>query len=418
MSYLYQILVSLAWFLAQASAPLNKKLEEFVKGRKNIFKKLEAQIKKGDQFLWMHAASLGEFEQGLPVLKRLKSEYPNHKLLLTFFSPSGYSVRKDSNAADVVAYLPVDTKQNVRRFLDIVQPKIALFIKYEVWPNYMQEITRRKIPSLLFSAIFNSKQIYFKDYGKFMLKALNQFSYILAQDQASMQLLKTKGITHTAVGGDTRFDRVFEILKRDNHLDFMAAFKNELPCLVAGSTWPEGENLLIEFLNTTELKLKLVIAPHTISASRLAQLKKSINRTYAIYSDLSNQRLEEVDVLIIDTIGLLTKLYSYADFAYVGGGFSTGLHNTLEPAAFGIPIIIGPRYQRFKEAQDLVNVKGIYPVSHIREFNDIFTKMLTDESFRKQTGTINAHYVEHNLGATEAVLQQVNMMLENTKRNS
>ncbi|WP_394973612.1 3-deoxy-D-manno-octulosonic acid transferase [uncultured Croceitalea sp.] len=374
-------------------------------GRKNVLSTLKKSLSKTDKVIWMHVASLGEYEQGLPILEKLRENHPKHKILLTFFSPSGFEVKKNSKAADIITYLPLDTISNASKFIALVKPEMALFIKYEIWPNYLNILKKEEIPTFLISALFSKKQIYFKWYGGFMRKNLMVFNHFFLQDENSKQLLKSIGIPNTSVTGDTRFDRVSEILSQDNTLDFMDSFKENALCFVVGSSWPEDEELIIDFINSSNENLKYVIAPHNIKHEHISRLKVSCTKKTLLYSEITNQNLADYKVLIIDTIGLLTKIYSYADIAYVGGGFKTGLHNTLEPAVFGIPIMTGPNYQGFKEAEDLVCEKGILISNNKEVFNSTFKKLVKNKSFRESTGTITKNYVSSNTGATIQIMR-------------
>ncbi len=408
--FVYNLLISASWYVLQVIALFSPKMEQFVSGRKNSFSKLESVLKNGDKSIWMHVASLGEYEQGLPMLERIKSNYPSHKIVLTFFSPSGYEVKKDTPIADVVVYLPMDTISNAKRFLQLIQPELVLFVKYEIWPNYLHQLKLNAIPTLLVSAIFSKRQAFFKTYGGFIRKSLGTFQHFFVQDEKSRDLLATIGYRNVTVSGDTRFDRVSEILNRDNSLDFMEDFKNGQFCLVAGSTWPEGEEILIEFINTSNAPIKYVIAPHTIKPNHIEKIESGLNKKSIRYSGLG-ENLSTYDVIIIDTIGILTKIYSYADVAYVGGAFATGLHNTLEPAAFGIPVIIGPQYEGFKEAEDLVDKKGIHVVHNQAEFSSLMNRLLSDMDFRLETGTINSNYLTENTGATSQIVAYIENIL-------
>lgn len=383
----------------------------FVKGRKQTFSILKKEINKGHDVIWVHVASLGEFEQGLPIIDELKLTYPSYKILVTFFSPSGYEVKKNTPSADAVTYLPMDTKTNVQHFLDLTQPKLAIFVKYEIWPNYLKELNKGNIPTILISAIFRKNQIYFKPYGSFMKRALGNFNYIFVQDKNSKKLLKSINIINVSVSGDTRFDRVSKIIKQDNSLNFMEQFKQNTTCFVAGSTWPEDEEIIVSYINSTENKLKYVLAPHKINKDEITSLKKSINKNTLLYSEITNQNLSDFDVLIIDTIGLLTKIYSYASMAYVGGGFATGLHNTLEPAAFGIPVIIGPKYKGFKEAEELVIEKGILTIANKVEFQNTTNLLIENPDFCSRTGEINSKYVLKNKGASTLIIEHICSLL-------
>lgn len=397
-------------------ALFHPKIKLFVEGRKRVLAVLEHSIKETDRIIWVHVASLGEFEQGLPVIKKLRKAYPNHKILVTFFSPSGYEVKKNTDAADLVVYLPIDTKSNARKFISLAHPELVIFVKYEIWPNYLKVLKEQKIPTLLISAIFNKKQAFFKWYGGLMRSALKTFSHFFVQNQDSIQLLSRMGLMNVTLSGDTRFDRVSEILDQDNELDFMNILKGNHKCLVAGSSWPEDEEILVKFINTSEKKLKYVLAPHNIRQDHIASLKKSISKKTLLYSEFSDseskkQSLVDCDVIIIDTIGLLTKIYSYADIAYVGGGFATGLHNTLEPAVFGIPVITGPQYKGFNEAETLVDKKGILVVNNEQDFTSTVNILLDQPIYLKATGEINSNYINKNKGASIQIIEHIRRLL-------
>ncbi len=404
MHAIYDLIVRISWFFLQLIALFNAKIRLFVVGRKQARNTLETQLSSSDKTIWVHASSLGEFEQGLPVIEQLKQAYTSHKILVTFFSPSGYEVKKSTSVADIVTYLPMDTKKNVARFLAIARPELALFIKYEIWPNYLDALQAKKIPTVLISALFKKEQIYFKWYGGFMRKALNAFSYIFVQNESSRKLLKSIELTNTAISGDTRLDRVSEILERDNTLDFMEVFKKERLCFVAGSTWPEDEAILVDYINHAPKQLCYVFAPHTIKADKILGLAGSLNKRTVLYSKLESTT-GDFDVLIVDHIGLLTKIYSYADIAYVGGGFATGLHNTMEPAVFGVPVITGPNYKGFKEAEDLVSQKGILPVTDKFAFSELMKRLLDNPELCIKTGEINADYIAQNKGASIQIMR-------------
>ncbi|WP_199912688.1 3-deoxy-D-manno-octulosonic acid transferase [Muricauda brasiliensis] len=411
MRFLYNILINIAWLVLKVIALFNAKIKLFVQGRKRTFPLLEEKLNPGDKTIWMHVASLGEFEQGLPILERLRSKYPEHKLVLSFFSPSGYEVKKNTSVADVVVYLPMDSHHKVKRFLNIVNPQLAIFVKYEVWPNYLYQLKKRNIPTILVSAIFSDRQIYFKSFGGFMRKSLGKFDHYFVQNEKSKKLLESIRIKNSCIGGDTRLDRVSEILKRNNQLDFMDRFKNNQLCLVAGSTWPEDEKILINYINSTPEKIKFVIAPHEIKPAHVDKITAALKKSVLRYSELGDQNLKEVDVLVIDTIGLLTKIYSYANMAYVGGGFATGLHNTMEPAVFGIPIIIGPQFEDFKEAEDLVKEGGIVPISSQDSFDNLMSDLLSNPVSIKKIGDINSGYINANKGASELIMKYISKIL-------
>ncbi len=410
--FLYNILTSIVWQLLKLVALFYPKIKLFVKGRKRSLSVLRKQLEPSDKTIWMHVASLGEYEQGVPVLEVLKTTYPKHKILVTFFSPSGFEVKKNSALADVVCYLPMDTQKNVALFLELTNPIIALFVKYEIWPNYLKALQKRHVPTLLLSAIFSERQAYFKWYGKWLNKSLRAFTHFFVQDERSKQLLQSIGYTNCTISGDTRFDRVRKILKQDNTLDFMDGFLQEVPCVVAGSTWAEDESVLVPFINASESPTKFIIAPHNIKPAAIKKLTVSLKKKTICFSSLEGATIPMgTEVLILDTIGLLTKIYSYADIAYVGGGFATGLHNTLEPAVYGIPVLIGPNYKNFKEATDLVAAGGILSINSKAQFEEKLNSLLHSELERKDIGRINRYYVERHQGATDKIFDHIKMLL-------
>jgi 3-deoxy-D-manno-octulosonic-acid transferase len=412
MLFIYNLIVVLADFILKIVALFSKKIKLFVEGRKSVFKILSNKIKYYDKTIWFHAASLGEYEQGLPVMERMKSRFPNHLIVLTFFSPSGYEVRKNNTIADVTVYLPLDTQSNVEQFMKIVRPDMAFFIKYEYWPNYLNALQIREIPTYLISGIFREKQVFFKWYGGFYRKALDAFEYFFVQNSSSKELLLKLGKTNVTVSGDTRFDRVFAILNQNNQLDFIDKFKNNTLTVVAGSSWPKDETLLVNYINSSK-NVKFIIAPHNINKDQIADFKNQISKKTILFSsinfnDLDASKLAEHDVLIIDTIGLLTKIYSYADIAYVGGGFGNpGVHNILEPATFGVPIIIGPNYSHFAEATALVKMNGCISITNQEELNETFDKLIQNSDVRLEKGHICSTFVEMNKNATEIIMNYI-----------
>ncbi|MBD0778351.1 3-deoxy-D-manno-octulosonic acid transferase [Maribacter sp. ANRC-HE7] len=411
MNHIYNLIAQITWFFLKIVAFFHPKIKLFVQGRKDTFPILQKAIDKKRDVIWFHVASLGEFEQGLPVMEKIKAEYPSYQILISFFSPSGYEVKKNTPVADAVIYLPIDTLDNAKRFIASVNPKLAIFVKYEIWPNYLKVLGDNNIPTVLISAIFRKDQIFFKWYGGIMRKALDTFTHFFVQDEKSVNLLKGIGLNNITLSGDTRFDRVSEILERDNKLPFMEQFKGSSPCFVAGSTWPEDEAIMLPFINETQSPLKFVLAPHNIKPEHITDLKKSITKKTLLYSEWENNDPSQFDVLIIDTIGLLTKIYSYSNIAYVGGAFATGLHNTLEPAVFGIPIIIGPDYSKFNEAKALVRNKGILVIKDSAEFDTTITRLLENPDYLRETGQINADYVNGNKGASIQIMAYVRTLL-------
>ncbi|TRX26556.1 3-deoxy-D-manno-octulosonic acid transferase [Flavobacterium franklandianum] len=411
MLFLYNIIVQIANFSLKIIAQFSPKIKLFVDGRKPVFKILTAKIKPTDKTIWFHAASLGEYEQGLPVIEKIKEKFPNHKIVITFFSPSGYEVRKNNTVADITVYLPLDTKKNATAFIKLVHPEMAFFIKYEYWPNYLNELRKLETPTYLISGIFRKNQMFFKWYGGFYRKALDTFTYFFVQNESSKKLLLQLGKTNVAVSGDTRFDRVATILEKDNSLDFIEAFKNDTLTIVIGSSWPKDESLLVEYINQTNEKIKFIIAPHNIKNEQIQELKNSISKKTVLLSEVETGRdlsLQDFDVFIIDTIGILTKIYSYADIAYVGGGFGNpGVHNILEPATFGVPIVIGPNFSHFAEATALVNMEGCLSIANKNELYDAFSNLIRNDDIRHEKGHICNTFVQMNKGATTIILKQI-----------
>ena len=396
--------------LVQLALPLvglfNGKMKLSVDGRKRVYEELRSSLKEGQPALWFHAASLGEYEQGLPVMEAIQKQYPLHQILITFFSPSGYEVKKDSAIGKAVTYLPLDTVINANKFLDIVKPDAAFFIKYEFWPNYLRALSQRKIRTFLISGVFREQQPFFKWYGAWMRKSLETFEHFFLQDAASLEALRLLHFDNATVNGDTRFDRVSHQIEMDNSLAFMDAFTNDSLSVVCGSTWPEDDSVLIPYINAHQGVAKWIIAPHEIKAEKIKTIENGLKLKTVRYSDLEGKDLSQYDVLILDTIGLLTKVYSYAHIAYVGGAMgTTGLHNILEPATFGVPIITGPHLDKFPEARKLRQLAGLYTASNAKEVEAIFTKLFADPKFRTQTGMISGHYINSNTGATKAVVE-------------
>lgn len=393
-------------FGLKCGALVNQKLNKGVQGRKATFGLLKQTLHKNDRTIWFHCASLGEYEQGLPVFEKIRSHYKQHKIVLSFFSPSGYDIRKDTAIADVVVYLPIDTVTNANRFLDLVHPELTVFVKYDIWPNILQGLKTRKARAILISAAFRSNQHYFKFYGTPFRKALFAFEHIFTQNKISKTLLKTIGYTNVTVSGDTRFDRVSNQLNIDNSLDFINAFKDNKLCIVAGSTWPEDDSLLIEFINNyNKADVKFIIAPHNIKPALIKNISNTMNKDVVLFSEKEQYDLKKHQVFIIDTIGILTKVYNYADIAYVGGGMgNTGLHNTLEPAVFGVPVIIGKNHKAFPEAQAMINNGGMFSISNQNQLNTILAELIDNDKKRLDYGLKNKAFVEKNKGAVIQII--------------
>lgn len=409
MRLLYNILIKVAYFIIKITALFNKKIRLFVQGRKEVFAKL-SNISPSEKTVWIHSASLGEFEQARPIIEKLKKQKPEYKIIVTFFSPSGYEVRKNYNLADIVCYLPFDTKKNVQKFVKQIQPNLAIIVKYEFWPNLLYELKKTNIKLILISAIFRKNQLFFKPYGSWIRKHLQAFNHFFVQNSQSEKLLKSIGFTDITISGDTRFDRVYKILKQDNSIDFIKEFKSNKHLLVAGSTWEEDESLLVKYINEKASNSeKFIIVPHNINQKKIEKLKNSICKKTILFSDKKSGKSPNSQVLIVDKIGLLTKIYSFADVAYVGGGLKTGLHNVLEPATFGIPVIFGGnKYKKFKEATDLKDLGGCKVIRTQKELTLILKNLLLNLSKRELMGKINSQYIQQNIGATNLIINYIN----------
>lgn len=408
MLFLYNLILLFGSQVVNLLALFNPKMKLFVDGRKGVFERIREKINPSDKTIWFHAASLGEYEQGLPIIEQIKIKYPKHKIVVTFFSPSGYEVRKNNTVADLTIYLPLDTKHNAQLFVELVHPEMVFFIKYEFWPNYLNELKKRTIKTYLISGIFRENQAFFKGYGGFYRNALNTFDYFFVQNENSKKLLQSIGFSNVKISGDTRFDRVVSILERDNSLDFIEQFKDQKTTIVIGSSWPKDESLLVNYINSASADLKFIIAPHNIHKPEIDKLQTLITKKTILYSEKENQNLNEFQIFIIDTIGILTKIYSYADIAYVGGGFGNpGVHNILEPATFGVPIVIGPNYSHFAEATALVHQGGCVSISNQKELNEAFDNLISNEDVRHEKGHICETFVQMNKGASVTILKNI-----------
>ncbi len=412
MLYLYNILIIISIGALKIVALFNSKIKLFVEGRKQSFKIIAQKISKNDRVFWVHVASLGEYEQGLPLMEELKKKFPSHKIVLTFFSPSGYEVKKNNTIADVTIYLPMDTRVNAKRFIKMIQPEKVFFVKYEYWPNYLYFLKKEKIETFLISGIFRSNQIFFKNYGGFYRNSLNTFTYFFVQNTISQQLLSKIGFTNVAVVGDTRFDRVSQILDRDNKLLFLddLTHNKTKQTIVIGSSWPQDDKLLVDYINnTTNANLRFVIAPHNIKPDEINTLYNSITKSKILHSQWTKEstNLSSTQVYIIDAYSLLTKAYSYATIAYVGGGFGSGIHNILEAATFGVPILIGPNYKKFQEAKDLISLGSCIVINNIDELTNNLNKLLTNEQNRSTLCHISSEYILKNKEATSKIIKHI-----------
>ena len=401
---LYSFGIEIILLFVRVLALFSKKTAHFLKVRANSLETIQSKISVNDQVLWFHCASLGEFEQARPLIESCKKDFPNHRIALTFFSPSGYEVQKNYAFADVVTYLPLDRKKSVLRFIEALRPQVLFLIKYEFWPNLISELQKQKIPVFSVASIFREQQLFFKPWGFYMKNILKKIDFFFVQNEASQKLLSSVGIENTLVIGDTRTDRVLDILNQDNTNETIADFIQDQDCFVVGSSWPEDVAILSKTIDSKS-NLKTIIAPHNVDEASLCQVELSFHKTVIRWSDLSQQKKEDADILLIDCVGILTKIYSYADIAYVGGGMGTkGLHNTLEPAVFGIPILIGKNYTRYQETSDLVALGGIVSVDSSVLFENEFLKIVADKNLQKEMGLTNLNYIKKQAGATSKIL--------------
>ena len=397
--YLYALAVILI-------APFHKKARLMVKGQWQTFRILRQKIRRTEKYVWFHAASLGEFEQGRPLMERLRRMHPEYKILLTFFSPSGYEVRKNYEGADVVCYLPFDTPGNVRSFLRLARPCMAFFIKYEFWNNYLHACRRRQIPVYSVSSIFRENQIFFRWYGGTYRNVLKCVTHFYVQNERSRELLASKGITNVTVVGDTRFDRVLDICHQAKELPIVEAFKKNAIIQVAGSSWPPDEDLIIPYFNEHP-EMKLILAPHVIGESHLKEIESKLKRPFVRYTQVTVENVKSADCLIIDCFGLLSSIYRYGEMAYVGGGFGVGIHNVPEAAVYGVPVVIGPNNKKFQEAQALLQSGGCLEVTDTATYNTVMDRMLSDKTFLQERGRLAGQYIAGNAGAADIIFNDV-----------
>ena len=404
MLWLYNIAIQLYALLIRIFSTFNTKASLFAKGRRNIFTRIEEKIDKQHRHIWFHFASLGEFEQGRPVLEKIKEQYPKKKIIITFFSPSGYEIRKNYALAEGIFYLPLDTASNAAKLIAAFNPELAIFTKYEYWYHYFRELNKHGTPLLIISGIFRPNQIFFKPYGAFHRKILTYVSHFFVQNEESLVLLKTINIENTTLSGDTRFDRVAENAQTPKKLDLIEAFCGENPVFVAGSTWPDDEQLLSQLCKRYP-DWKFIIAPHEIDAGHISEIEKLFPEAvkYSLLPASGNAADLNLQVLIIDNIGMLSSLYAYGKIAYIGGGFGVGIHNTLEAAAFGIPVIFGPKYDKFQEAKDLIVLGAAKSISTLPELSAAFQQFSENDV----AGSIAKKYVRSKTGATDQIVNYV-----------
>ncbi len=388
-----------------AASPWHKKARLWRDGRKQLFNRMRASIDSSAPIVWVHVASLGEFEQGRPIIEKIKAERPEYKILLTFFSPSGYEIRKNYQGADYIFYLPVDTQSNAREFLDIVKPQIAVFVKYEYWINLLTELKIRNIPTYIVSAIFRRDSIFFRSTGNMWREALKSFNTLFVQDENSKALLAELGHDNVIVAGDTRFDRVAQIAAAAKKIELIEQFKGDFRLFVAGSSWGPDEDLIVRLANENPT-IKFIVAPHEMEQTRMAKIEQTATGGAVRYTKIEGD-IADKQILILDTIGMLSSVYGYADFSYIGGGFGVGIHNTLEAATFGLPIAFGPNYHKFKEARDMIALGGATSVSNYEELSAWFAPLRDDEEHLKRVSQISKDYTTKNQGATDIFFEKV-----------
>ena len=388
------------------AALFSDKPAKMVKGHREVFDLLKSKIDRNAQYIWFHAASLGEFEQGRPLIERIRKEYPQYKILQTFFSPSGYEVRKNYDGADIVCYLPIDTPANAKKFIDLVNPCMVFFVKYEFWHNYLNTLYQKGIPTYSVSSIFRPNQIFFRWYGKSYQQVLKTFAHLFVQNEESKKLLAGIGVKNTTVVGDTRFDRVLDICAAAKQLPLVQKFKGDALTFVAGSSWGPDEDIFIKYFNAHP-EMKLIIAPHVVNDGHLKEIESKLQRSSIRYTQATEENVGKADCLIIDCYGLLSSIYRYGEISYIGGGFGVGIHNVLEAAVYGIPVIFGPNNKKFREAQHLLANKGGFEIHGYDDFEQLMNKFLTDEAYLKQSGKAAGDYVKGNAGAMELIMQRV-----------
>lgn len=404
---LYNICILLYAQIVKIVALWDKKAKQWVEGRKGIFERMARSIDKSDKILWLHVASLGEFEQGRPIIEQVRKEHPKYKILLTFFSPSGYEIRKNYEGADYIFYLPIDTPRNVKHFLDIAHPEIAIFVKYEFWLNYLYELKARNIRTFVISAIFRQDSVFFKWYGSRWRQALDSYEQICVQNEESKELLNKIGFDNIIIAGDTRFDRVAAIAKAAKKIDIIEQFKADSRLFVAGSTWGPDEDILQELINDNP-QIKFIIAPHEMNEVRINKIIEATKGGAIRYTQCNAQTsFDNTQVLILDTVGILSSVYGYASWSYIGGGFGVGIHNTLEAATFALPIAFGPNYHKFKEARDMVALGVATKVENAEDLQKWFTPLRDNDEALMKVSVAAKDYTTKNQGATSLITKIV-----------
>lgn len=408
---LYKLSIWFYWLLLRLAAPFHKKARLMVEGRANLWPELEAKIRGNTApVAWFHCASLGEFEQGRPVIEAFAKQYPEYKIALSFFSPSGYEVRKNYAGAHYIFYLPPDTAGNAQKTVALLKPKLAVFVKYEFWHYFTQELKNQNVPVISISTIFRESQLFFKPYGGFYRNILKNFSWFFTQNQHSEDLLKSIGINQVSVAGDTRFDRVLQTAAGVKQIPVVENFKAGKDIFMIGSSWPEDMQVLLPFIKNHQEELKFIIAPHEIHETEIAALCQEFGVKAVRFSEAGDNDLKEFSVLIIDNIGMLSSLYRYGSYAFIGGAFGKGLHNTLEAAVFGLPLFFGPKYDKFQEAKDLVKLQTAFPVTNLTELETVFQHAQKPEE-RNAIGLRQKTYIQEQAGATQKIMNWISATL-------
>ena len=406
MRFIYKIGIRFYFLLIILVAPFNIKARRWLRGRQGIWRKIRLNIKPGDSVVWVHCASLGEFEQGRPIIEEIRKSMPEKKILLTFFSPSGYELRKNYEGAHCVTYMPLDTRFNAWLFMNLVKPEMAFFIKYDYWYYFLRTLKKKKIPTYLVSAKFRRDQVFFKWYGMWYRSVLKFFTVLYVQNEESRRLLNVIGIKNVEVTGDTRFDRVYAISKRSVEYPWLEPFAQGKKVIIAGSTWEKDEQLLIDYINQSGPDVRFILAPHEISEKKLIRIIELIEYPSVRFTDNDKSSYLNAKVLIVDTIGHLSSLYRYGRIAYIGGGFGKGIHNILEAATYGLPVVFGPKHKKFMEAVEMVERKSAFSINNYEELKSTFDLLTYDEELLVKCSQRAKSYIETNLGATQTIIDK------------
>lgn len=406
MQVIYNLGILFYTAIARIIYPFNRKVRLWVDGRRKWFESLKQKVNPQEKYIWIHCASLGEFEQGRPVIESLRKVKPRRKVIITFFSPSGYEIRKNYKGADIICYLPFDTPGNAKKFISLINPVFAIFVKYEFWNNFISELSRKSIPVYLISGIFRKEQIFFKAYGAFFRKMLMKFKWIYVQDELSSDLLHEIGINNVSVAGDTRFDRVMQIAASTNEIPRLAQFRGNEKLFLAGSSWRQDEEIISRYINEFPEKMKWVLAPHEVDPENIERLMKLFTAKCVRFSEFSDNSAD-ARILIIDNIGMLSSAYRYAYIAAVGGGFGKGIHNILEAACWGIPVLFGPNHKKFREAIDLLKLESAKSFDDYNSFKKILDDWISSADIYKKAAESSRNYVNKNTGATSKIVNEI-----------